>query len=225
MVDIFKELNKYKDEKYGDFTYKLIPNIERNSIIGIRFPDIKKIAKKINGEDRKTFIKDFPHKYNEENLLHAFLINDINNIDELINELNTFLPYINNWSVSDSIKPKIFKNNTNKVYEYVKKCLKSKHTYTLRFGICTLLNYFLDENFKPEYNELISNIRSSEYYVNMAIAWYFSYALIKQYKDTIHIFESKYLDKWVHNKSIQKAIESYRISEDTKSYLRSLKVK
>ena len=224
MQKIIDDFNKLKDEKYALFSSKLIPNVNSNLILGIRIPILRNYSKKVTEEERKNFIKELPHKYQEENLLHAFLISNNKDLEQTINELDIFLPYVNNWVVSDTISPKVFKKDLNKVYEHIKVWIKSKDVYTVRFAIVTLLQFYLDESFKEKYNSLVSKVKSNEYYINMSIAWYFSFALIKQYDKTIKTFESKKLDKWLHNKSIQKAIESYRISDERKKYLKSLKI-
>ena len=225
MKKIINAFMSLKDDKYADFLSSLIPNIERKTIIGVRSPQARKVVKDICSEERELFMKELPHTYLEENTLHSFFISQINDLDKALLEIEKFLPYVDNWAASDSISPKVFTKDLDKVYKYIKKWLKSKHTYTVRFGICSLLQFYLNDSFKIEYNELVSRVKSNEYYINMAIAWYFSYALIKQYDKTIGLFESKALDKWVHNKSIQKAVESYRISDEKKKYLKSLRIK
>lgn len=226
MQKIYIKLYNNRDIKYKEFTSSLIPNIDKKNIIGVRIPVIRKMAKDMyKSNDYQSFIDDLPHKYLEENILHSCILSLYDDIDDLIIELDKYLPFVDNWSVCDTIKPKIFKNNLEKVYNKIKEWVVSNETYKIRYGIVALLNYYLDEGFSEEYNNLVLSIKSEDYYVNMAIAWYFSFALIKQYKITIKIFENKYLDKWVHNKAIQKAIESYRIDSETKEYLKSLKIK
>jgi 3-methyladenine DNA glycosylase AlkD len=223
MDDILNEIVNNKDKSYRIFSIKSIPNINSNKIIGVRIPILRNISKKYYSY-RKKFMNNLPHKYQEENLIHSFFISQNTNLDEVLTELDTFLPYIDNWAVSDTISPKVFKKDLNKVYKYIKKWIKSKYVYEKRFAICSLLQFYLDSDFDLKYNNLVLSVKSNEYYINMAIAWYFSFALIKQYDKTISIFENKLLDKWVHNKSIQKAIESYRISDEKKKYLKSLKI-
>lgn len=219
-------MTENSDFKYKLFVSKLIPNIHSDNIIGVRSPIIKKYAKDIyNSFECSNFLNELPHKYLEENLLHSHILNLYNNVDKLFLELDKFLIYVDNWSVCDSIIVKCVKKDLSKTYNYILKCLESNHPYKIRFGIITLMRYYLDDNFDVRYNDLISNIISDEYYVNMAISWYFSFALIKQYDSTIEIFENKRLNKWVHNKSIQKAIESLRVSDEEKKYLKSLKIK
>lgn len=223
MDDILNEIVNNKDKSYRIFSIKSIPNINSNKIIGVRIPILRNISKKYYSY-RKKFMNNLPHKYQEENLIHSFFISQNTNLDEVLTELDTFLPYIDNWAVSDTISPKVFKKDLNKVYKYIKKWIKSKYVYEKRFAICSLLQFYLDSDFDLKHNNLVLSVKSNEYYINMAIAWYFSFALIKQYDKTISIFENKLLDKWVHNKSIQKAIESYRISDEKKKYLKSLKI-
>lgn len=226
MQKIYIKLYNNRDIKYKEFTSSLVPNIDKKNIIGVRIPVIRKMAKDMyKSNDYHNFIDDLPHKYLEENILHSCILSLYDDIDDLIIELDKYLPFVDNWSVCDTIKPKIFKTNLEKVYNKIKEWVVSNDTYKIRYGIVALLNYYLDNGFREEYNNLVLSIKSEDYYVNMAIAWYFSFALIKQYKITIKILENKYLDKWVHNKAIQKAIESYRIDSETKEYLKSLKIK
>lgn len=216
-----------QDLEYRDFNSKLIPNIDEDKIIGVRMPIIRKIAKDIKDCDYiDEFLNELPHKYHEENLLHGIILTlKYKDIDMLLSELDIFLPYVDNWMVTDIISPKIFKKYPDKVYDKIKIWVNSKHEYVVRFGVVSLLQFYLDDNFKLELLELVSKIKSNYFYVNMAIAWFYSIALVKQYDDTIKYFLDRKLDKWIHNKSIQKAIESYRISDDRKEYLRSLKIK
>ena len=216
-----------QDLGYRDFNSKLIPNIDKSKIIGVRMPIIRKIADKIKDNDYiDEFLNELPHKYHEENILHGIILTlKYKDIDILLDKLDKFLFYIDNWMVTDIISPKIFKKYPDKVYDKIKIWINSKHEYVVRFGVVSLLQFYLDDDFKLELLELVSNIKSNYFYVNMAIAWFYSIALVKQYDDTIKYFLDRKLDKWIHNKSIQKAIESYRISDDRKEYLRSLKIK
>lgn len=225
MNKIQERLFSLQDKKYQEMQYKIIPNINKETIIGVRTPELRSLAKEIIKEDYQSFLNNLPHKYFDENQLHAFIISEIKEYKECINYINKFLPYVDNWATCDQMSPKIFKKNTNILIDNIKEWLKSKETYTIRFGIGTLMQYYLDDNFKPEYLEMISKIRSEEYYVNMMISWYYATALAKQYESTIPYIENKKLDIWVHNKTIQKAIESYRITDKQKEYLRSLKIK
>lgn len=215
-----------RDEKFRDFTSKLIPNIDKELIIGVRVPDIRRLAKSLSEEERKKFISGLPHKYHEENLLHGVMIQLIkNDIGEVITETEKFLPYIDNWAVCDISQSKLLERYPDVVFGKVSEWAKSEKTYTVRFAIDVLLQFFLDENFTPEVFALAKSIASDEYYVNMALAWFWSFALIKRYEETLPIIESERLPEFVHNKAIQKARESYRISDERKQYLNTLKIK
>ena len=225
-MNIIKTLLDLKDKKYGEFQIKLIPTVDPKSIIGVRTPELRKLAKEIIKEnDYEAFLNDLPHKYFDENQLHAFIISEIKDYDKCLDEVNKFLPYVDNWATCDQMSPKVFKKNHDKLIDNITKWIKSKETYTIRFGIGMLMQYYLDDNFKPEYLKLVSKLKSQEYYVNMMIAWYFATALAKQYENTLPYIEEKKLDTWTHNKTIQKAIESYRITPEQKEYLKSLKIK
>lgn len=225
MKNITNYLFSKQDIIYKDFLAKLVPNIDLNSIIGVRTKEIRDYAKELVKEDYLVFLKELPHKYFEENQLHAFIISEIKDYDECIAYLNTFLKYIDNWATCDQLSPKVFKKNTDKLLDQINIWIKSSKIYEVRFGINMLMKYYLDSNYKKEYLELVSKIKSNEYYINMMIAWFFATALVKQYDDAITYLENKKLDKWVHNKTIQKAIESYRITNAQKEYLKSLKIK
>ena len=224
---IEKILFDNRDIKYRDFNSKLIPNIDKDKIVGVRMPILRKIAKDIyENEYIDDFLCELPHKYHEENILHGIILTlKYKDIDMLLCKLDIFLVYLDNWAITDVISPKIFKKYPDKVYDKIKIWLESEDEYVVRFGVVTLLQFYLDDNFRLEELELVKNIDSDYFYVNMAIAWFYSFALIKQYDSTIKYFEDRLLDKWIHNKSIQKACDSYRISDDRKNYLRSLKIK
>ena len=224
---IVKKLKELSSEKYKSFTAKLIPNISMDKILGVRIPDIRKLAKEIKNEDYiDEFLLELPHKYQEENQLHGILLSiKYKDIDILISKLDEFLKYVDNWAVCDIINPKLFKKYPDIVYDKIREWLNSNNEYMIRFGIVSLLQFYLDDNFRLDELKLVTSVKYDSYYVNMASAWFYSFALIKQWDKTISLFEKKELDKWIHNKSIQKAIESYRISEDRKKYLRSLKIK
>ena len=224
---IEEKLFENEDIKYKDFTSRSIPNVDKNTIIGVKLPILRDIAKELNkNEYRNTFINELPHKYHEENLIHGFLISLNKDINSLLKELKDFLPYMNNWIVTDTLSPKIFKKYLDYVYDYVIRWINSDNEYIIRFGVVILLQFYLnDKKYIKRNNKLVLSIKKDTYYVNMAISWYFSFALIKEYNETIKIFENKKIkNNWIHNKSIQKAIESYRISNDKKDYLRSLKI-
>ena len=226
MRNIEKDLFKLQDKKYREMQIKIIPNIDPNSIIGVRTPELRKYAKDLfKSNNYKSFLENLPHKYFDENQLHAFIIFDLKDYNECITYTNKFLPYVDNWATCDQMSPKVFKKHKEELLKEIKVWIKSKKTYTIRFGIDKLMQLYLDEDFKEEYLKLVSNIKSNEYYVNMMIAWYFATALAKQYDTTIKYIENNKLDKWTHNKTIQKAIESYRITNEKKEYLRSLKIK
>lgn len=214
-----------QDEKYRIFQSGLMPEIPLERIIGVRTPDLRKYAKSVAKQpDAQAFLQQLPHTYYEENNLHGELLCLLYpDVEELLPELEIFLPYVDNWATCDLLSPKAFKKNLPLVYEYVKKWLKSEHTYVVRFGIVTLLGYFLEDAFVPEMLRLVAEVHSEEYYVKMAAAWYFSIALVKQYDAAVFYFTNPILDPWTHNKAIQKAVESRRIDEQTKSYLKTLK--
>ena len=223
---IQKELFKLQDKKYKEFQEKLIPTRDPDTIIGVRTPELRKYAKRlVKSNNYQSFLKELPHKYFDENQLHAFIISEIKDYDECIKYINEFLPYVDNWATCDQMSPKVFKKYRSNLLIEIKKWIKSKETYTIRFGIGCLLQHFLDEDFKPEYLEMVSKIKSEEYYINMMIAWYFATALAKQYDLALLYINNKKLDKWTHNKTIQKAIESYRITPEQKEYLKSLRIK
>lgn len=225
MKKVLDLLNKNCDLKYKEFSFGLIPNISKDSIIGVRIPLIRKIEKELSYEEKKIFLNELPHKYLEENILHSIIISNLKNIDDCIYELNRFLDYVDNWSVCDTLICKILVTDLDKTFKFIDTCLKSKSIYRIRFCFVCMLRYFINDEYINRCNKLCISYKTEEYYINMAIAWYFSYALINQYDKTIYIFENKLLDKWLHNKSIQKAIESYRISNDKKNYLKGLRIK
>lgn len=207
MKCISEELFKLQDIKYRDFQVKLIPNYSIDIMIGVRTPDLRNYAKKIIKENKyKEFLEELPHKYFDENQLHAFIISEIKDYEKCIIYINKFLPYVDNWATCDQMSPKIFKKNKVKLIIEIMRWIKSKKTYTVRFGIGMLMQYYLDDDFNPKYLEKVSKIKSKEYYVNMMIAWYFATALAKKYDDAIKYIENNILDKWTHNKTIQKAL-------------------
>lgn len=224
--DIREDLFANQDVKYRDFQSKLTPTIEANTAIGVRTPVLRKLAKYYSKrQDVDEFLADLPHKYFDENQLHAFILSEIKDFDECIGKLERFLPFVDNWATCDQMSPKCFKKNHEKLLPYLNKWIKSDDTYTVRFAIVTFMAHFLDEDFDEGYLGLVSDIKSDEYYINMAIAWYFATALAKQYDKTIPYIENKTLDVWTHNKAIQKSIESYRVTAEHKEYLKSLKIK
>ena len=222
-MNIREELFAMQDTAYGDFQSKLIPNIPRELFIGVRVLEARKLAKRIAKEaETSIFLKNLPHKYYDENILHALLVSEIKDYDACIEEIDKFLPYVDNWAVCDIISPKIFKKNKTILLGKIKEWSASEKTYTCRFGIEMLMSYFLDDDFKPDYLEIPASVHSEEYYVRMMIAWFFATALAKQWDTTIKYIEDHRLDKWTHNKAIQKARESRRITPKRKEYLNSL---
>ncbi|MBE6784589.1 MAG: DNA alkylation repair protein [Ruminococcaceae bacterium] len=225
MINIQQKLLEFQDKKYKQFNSKLIPNISPDTQIGVRIPHIRKIAKELKDTDEaKAFLNALPHKYFEENNLHGYLLEMINNFDKALEEIEKFLPYIDNWATCDTITPKIFRKNLPALYEKIKVWLKSDETYTIRFGVNMLMKFFLDENFTEEVLLLVAEIRSEEYYVNTVRAWFFATAIAKQREATLPYLENKTLDKWTHNKTIQKCIESFRITKEDKSKLKEMKL-
>ena len=224
-MEIIKKLFDHKDDKYAAFQRKLIPNIDPQSIIGVRTPILRDIAKTLAKDGRQNEIYDhLPHTYFEENQLHAFLISSETDYKHCIRLLDVFLPFVDNWATCDQMSPKIFKGSKGELLKEIDRWLESEKTYTLRFGIGMLMSHFLDEDFRPDYLEMVASLRSDEYYVNMMIAWFFATALAKQYNGTLKYIKNCRLKPWTHNKTIQKAAESMRISEERKNYLRSLKI-
>ena len=225
MKEIVDLLFSKQDIKYRDFQVPLFPGVTKERLIGVRTPELKKLAKELYGSElANKFIETLPHYYFDENQLHAFLISLIKDYQTCLKEVERFLPYIDNWGTSDQSSPKVFAKHKKELIIEIEKWLKNKHVYTVRFAIRMLLGLYLDESFKEEYLEWVSVIKSDEYYINMMIAWYFATALAKQYQATIKYLEEKKLPPWVHNKTIQKAVESYRINDEQKAYLKTLKV-
>ena len=224
--DIRRELKKLQDTGYRDMQVTIIPTVEAGSIIGVRTPALRQLAKDISKrDDVSIFLEDIPHKYFEENQLHAFILSGMKDAEKCIKLVDAFLPYVDNWATCDQMSPKIFKKNRKLLLEYVDKWIKSDLTYVKRFAVGMLMEHFLDEDFKTSYLTRVSKIRSDEYYVNMMTAWYFATALAKQYDAALPFIEGNKLDKWTHNKTIQKAVESYRITPEQKEYLKTLKRK
>ena len=224
MTQIQKRLFEIQDESYANFHSKLVPTVNRKKIIGVRVPDCRKLAKEVkNSGEVGEFLSSLPHEYYDENILHALLLSEITDIDECIKAVDDFLPFIDNWAVCDILTPKIFKKYPELVLTKIKEWSNSKETYTCRFGLEMLMSFYLDENFKSEYLEIPARIKSEEYYVNMMIAWYMATALAKQWDAAIPYIQEHRLSEWVHRKSIQKAVESYRITPEQKDYLKGLR--
>lgn len=226
LQEIQRRLFELQDLKYKDFSSKLTPTVDPETVIGVRTPELRKLAKEYAYTPlAEDFLKILPHRYFEENNLHGFLIETIRDYDAAIDLVRAFLPYIDNWATCDLMAPKVFKKHLPELYETIKVWMLSDMTYTVRFGIGMLMSHYLDDEFRSEMPKLVAAIRSEEYYINMMIAWYFATALVKQPDTIMPFIEEHRLEKWTHNKAIQKAIESYRISDDTKAYLRTLKAK
>ncbi len=224
--EILSELFNKQDIKYRDFQVKLIPTKTVDDMIGVRTPELKKYAKELlKREDVGEFIDILPHEYFDEDQLHAFIISGIRDYDKCMTEVIRFLPYVDNWATCDQLSPKVFKKNRTDLLKQIKKWIKSKETYTVRFAIGMLMGHFLDEDFDITYPEMVAKVRSDEYYINMMIAWYFATALAKQYDTILPFIAEKRLEKWTHNKAIQKSVESNRISPEQKEYLKSFKIK
>ena len=223
--EIRQSLFELQDIKYRDFQAKLIPGKDTETMIGVRTPELRKLAKQmLKREDIREFLRDLPHRYFDEDQLHAFIVSGIKEYGKCMEELMRFLPFVDNWATCDQMSPGVFKKHRQQLLAEIREWLGSEHTYTVRFGIGMLMQHFLDEDFDPAYPELVAGVHSEEYYVNMMIAWYFATALAKQYDAVLPFIEGRRLDPWTHNKTIRKAVESYRISDEQKEYLRSLKV-
>ncbi|RDY20388.1 DNA alkylation repair protein [Criibacterium bergeronii] len=220
-MNLQEELFSLQDTKYKEFQARLIPNIDSGRIMGVRLPILRKLAKKI---ETQAFLNELPKKYFEEDLLQGIIISNIKDYQNCIEKLENFLPYVDNWAACDTISPNIFKKHKTELILKINNWIKSKHTYTCRFGLKMLMTHYLDTDFKKSYLKLPLQINSDEYYVNMMIAWFYATALAKRWQETISYLEGKKLDKWVHNKTIQKAVESYRITDEQKNYLRQLKL-
>ena len=219
-----KELFALQDLKYRDFHSKLLPGVDKKTIIGIRTPVLRKFAKEFSKrKEAEEFLQDLPHQYYEENNLHMMILTGIKDYDKCLEEIKKFVPYINNWATCDLPFPKCFSKHKEELLPQIREWIASDHTYTIRYGLGTLMSLYLDEDFKPEYLELAASVRSEEYYVNMMIAWYFATALAKQWKATVPYIEQRKLPQWVHRKTIQKAVESYRITPEQKTYLKSFR--
>lgn len=224
MDKITRTLFEIKDEKYKSFQSKLIPTVDKSTVIGVRVPHLRKIAKELLKSGKHlAFLSGLPHKYYEENLLHSLILCEIADFEECLHHTEAFLPFVDNWAVCDSLRPKCFKNHKSELLEHIKGYLHSSHSYTVRFGIEMQMVHFLDENFNPDFLKTVSEIKSDDYYVNMMISWYFASALTKQYESTVCYIEEKKLHPFVHMKTIQKACESLCIVNERKQYLKTFR--
>ncbi|MBQ8088500.1 MAG: DNA alkylation repair protein [Clostridia bacterium] len=221
---IVAELFRLRDKDYAQMLAKIIPTVNADKIIGVRTPQLRTFAKSLyKDHDIDAFLSCIPHQYFEENQLHAFVISQEKDFDKCIAEVEAFLPFIDNWATCDQLSPKAFKKEPEKLLSTIDLWIQSDKTYTVRFAIGLLMQYFLDEHFDTKYADKLAEVRSEEYYINMMIAWYFATALAKQYELILPYLEEKRLDIWVHNKAIQKSMESYRITNEQKAYLKTLK--
>jgi len=224
--EIVAELFRLQDKEYARMQAKIIPTVSPDRIIGVRTPALRDFAKRLSkDQDIGEFLSYLPHQYFDEDQLHAFVISLERDFDKCIAEVDAFLPFIDNWATCDQLSPKAFKKEPEKLLPYIQIWIKSDKTYTVRFAIGLLMQHFLDDHFDLKYADEVAGIRSEEYYIRMMIAWYFATALAKQYELVLPYLEDKRLDDWVHNKAIRKSIESYRITDEQKAYLRTLKVR
>ena len=222
--EIKEKLKSLQDIKYRGFQAGLIPTVDNDKVIGVRTPELRKLAKEMSKrDDADDFLNDLPHEYFDEDQLHAFMVSGIKDFDECVSEVERFLPYINNWATCDQMTPKVFGRHKKELLPHVREWIDSGETYTVRFGVKMFMSYFLGDDFDMEYADLVAGIKSEEYYVNMMRAWYFATALAYNYNEVVPLIENRKLDRWTHNKAIQKSVESYRITAEQKEYLKTLK--
>ena len=223
---IRNQLMDLQDPDYRDFQVRLLPTFAPENVIGVRTPALRKLAKELATDPGiDVFLMDLPHRYFDENQLHAFIISETKDFEECAEQTERFLPYVDNWATCDQLSPKVFRKHRAELLPRIRRWISSEKTYTIRFGIGMLMQHFLEEDFDPACPELVASVRSEEYYVNMMIAWYFATALAKQYDAVLPYLQERRLSPWTHNKTIQKARESFRITKEQKEYLNSLKVK
>ncbi len=223
---ITARLFEMQDEQYRDFHASLMPTVDKNTVIGVRVPALRAYAKTIykdGGYDE--FLNDLPHEYYEQNNLHAMLICQNPDFDEAMSQLERFLPYIDNWATCDMINPKAFSKQPEKLLSYIDRWLDSDKTYTVRFAIGALMRWFADDLFDEKYLKKVAAVSSEEYYIKMMVAWYFATLLAKQYESTLPYIENAVLEPWTHNKAIQKAVESLRLTAEQKAYLKTFRIK
>ena len=224
--EIREELFSLQDPGYREFQGMLIPSNKDASMIGVRTPELRRLARTYAGrEDIGEFLDDLPHQYFDENQLHAFIISVIKDYEKCVKEVIRFLPYVDNWATCDQMSPKVFRKHRQDLAEQAEEWIGSDHTYTVRFGIKMLMDHFLEEEFDLMYPEMVAQVRSEEYYIRMMVAWYFATALAKQYDAVLPFIENRRLDPWTHTNAIQKAVESFRVTPEHKEYLKSLKIK
>lgn len=223
---ILGRLMELRDPSYGEFQKKLIPTVNPETVIGVRTPELRKLAKEIAKQgEGEAFLQCLPHVYFDENQLHAFLIAEEKDFARCIARVEAFLPYVDNWATCDQLSPGVMKKHREELLPYIRKWLESDHTYTVRFALGMLMQHYLDDAFEPSFLELAAGVRSEDYYIRMMAAWYFATALAKQYGAALPYIERQALEPWTHNRAIQKALESYRITPEQKEYLKTLKVR
>lgn len=220
---LIQTLMQLQDPDYQAFQARLIPNIPTERIIGVRTPELRKLAKQL--PDAASFLEVLPHGHFEENQLHSFLLSEGKDFGSVIQEVDRFLPYVDNWATCDQLSPKVFKKHRQALLPYIEKWIKAPEPYAVRFAIKMLMDHFLEEDFSACYPEMVAAVRRDEYYIRMMAAWYFATALAKQYDAVLPFFTGKKLEPWTHNKAIQKAVESYRITPEQKDFLRKLRIK
>lgn len=226
VTEIRTELMRLRDPDYREFQSKLIPTVDPETVIGVRTPELRALAKRLaKRPETEAFLAELPHWYFDENQLHGFLISGMRDYERCIAALERFLPFVDNWATCDQMSPKVFRTHRAELLPYIRRWLESGETYTVRFALGMLMEHYLDADFAPEYPALAASVRSDEYYVNMMIAWYFATALAKQYDTVLPYLKQHRLAAWTHNKTIRKAVESYRIPPERKAYLKTLKIR
>ena len=221
---IREELFRLQDLGYRDFQSRLIPTVDPQRIIGVRTPALRALAKALLRQgEASAFLEALPHDYFDENQLHAFLLCEMKDFSACLEAVERFLPFVDNWATCDQLSPRCFKKHRRELLPYILRWIDSGETYPVRFGVGMLMQHYLEEDFDPAYPRLVADLRSEEYYVNMMRAWYFATALAKRYEDILPYLEGDALDPWTHNKAIQKATESYRVSPEQKAHLKGLK--
>ena len=224
MTEIQKFLFSQYDKKYRDFTLPLMPTVDEKTVIGVRLPILKKYAKDLDEKSKNDFLDSLPHEYHEENILHAFILSNIKDYDLFVKRVDAFLPGVTNWSVCDTLCNKHLNKYKDRLIVDVYKWLKSKEIYRVRYAVKCLMNYYLGDDFKEEHIQRVAEIKLNDYYVKMMVAWYLATGLAKNYNQFVKAIEEKRFDSVTHNKAIQKAVESYRVSDEHKQYLKTLKV-
>ena len=225
MTKVQEYLFSQTDQKYRDFTLPLIPNVDEKAFIGVRMPVIKKYAKELDNDEKEAFLKALPHQYHEENILHALVLSNIKDYEMFVEYVNAFLPFVNNWSVCDTLCNKYLEKHKEKLIKEVYKWLKSKEVYRVRYAVKCLMNYYLDKDFKEEHLQKVAEVKLDDYYVKMMIAWYLATGLAKNYDSFVKAIEEHRFDTFINNKAVQKANESFRVSDEHKQYLKTLRIK